>query len=559
MSSTYLSAELYGIGQLISQLKRFRVPAHQRDYSWTKAEVSQFASDVLDAMDSGAGDYFVGLVVLLTDESENGLWEVLDGQQRLATTSILLASIRDWLSQNGFIDDAAQIDSDFLAVRRLGGAISSRMTLNDANQPAFSQFVVSQAGDDQIREARERFGKGSSNRLLVDAVVHCRKFVSETARSAGERLEQQADKLFRLASYIESGVRVVTLKLGNADDAYVVFESLNYRGHELSALDLVKNHIFSLTPRTSSAVVNDYWQMLTDYVDASNADDFLRLFWISQFGRVQRRHLFRSIRDKYKSPELAIRLAQELAFSGRMYAALEDAESDVWAPFSLRVRERVGDLIVLRARQSRAVVFAGFGALGPNEFESMLGVLGTVTVRYQTVGKRRTGALEIACADAAYMLRENAGFFHVADMLLGICPSDGEFHTDFLSHVEHSASKAAYLLRQLELTYRQSMGITAHEFQLKDAIAIPLLSEKDIAEAALPKNWIGNWILIEPELAEELLTTNDSVVKEALIAKSGIQLTSRLSTERGISAIRLVARGDLLADIAVAAWPKAVQ
>lgn len=80
MSSAYLAAELYGLGQLISHLKRFRVPAHQRDYSWGRNEVRQFLDDIVGAMDDESSDYFVGLIVLLTVDSDQATWEVLDGQ-----------------------------------------------------------------------------------------------------------------------------------------------------------------------------------------------------------------------------------------------------------------------------------------------------------------------------------------------------------------------------------------------------------------------------------------------------------------------------------------------
>ena len=85
MSATYLNAEPSGIGELIQLKKRFRVPEHQRDYSWTEEEVSTFVEDILSAIRRNMGDYFVGLIVLIGPRG--GAWEILDGQQRLATTS----------------------------------------------------------------------------------------------------------------------------------------------------------------------------------------------------------------------------------------------------------------------------------------------------------------------------------------------------------------------------------------------------------------------------------------------------------------------------------------
>ena len=328
MSSSYLAAELYGIGQLISHLKRFTVPAHQRDFSWTREQVGQFLKDVVDAMEAGDSDYFVGLLVLLTTGDEATNWEILDGQQRLATTSILFSAIRFWLSENGFADDADQIESDFLAVRRLGGSSTQRMTLNVTNKEVFNEFVVDRKSFQQIKQTRATYARNTSNHLLIDAVWYCFDEIRSIAEEGGDNVQQKADRLFRLASFLELHVRVVSLKLASPDDAYIVFESLNYRGNELSALDLVKNYIFGLTRGDDRAKVGDSWSELTEYIDAANADDFLRLYWTSRFGRVQKRLLFYNIRQKFSAASDAVDLAANLATGAVTYSALEDHSSE---------------------------------------------------------------------------------------------------------------------------------------------------------------------------------------------------------------------------------------
>ena len=83
-----------GIGKLLSS-GHLRVPANQREYAWAEEHVEALCHDISDAIIEKKDAYFLGTVVLT--KSKDGYFEVVDGQQRLATTSMLFAVIRDML------------------------------------------------------------------------------------------------------------------------------------------------------------------------------------------------------------------------------------------------------------------------------------------------------------------------------------------------------------------------------------------------------------------------------------------------------------------------------
>jgi uncharacterized protein with ParB-like and HNH nuclease domain len=93
-TSTGLSFEERGIASALSH-RILRVPLNQRSYAWEKDEVSTLLDDLYRAFDAGEPIYFLGAIVLT--RGPNKQWEVADGQQRLATTSILIAAVRDYL------------------------------------------------------------------------------------------------------------------------------------------------------------------------------------------------------------------------------------------------------------------------------------------------------------------------------------------------------------------------------------------------------------------------------------------------------------------------------
>ncbi|MFQ5597837.1 MAG: DUF262 domain-containing protein [Nitrospiria bacterium] len=110
-----INSEQRTIGNLLGDRRHLRVPAYQRSFSWTKSEVSDLWDDLQGILYGDQDNYFLGSMVFIS--KSDGSLEVVDGQQRLATVSILLAAIRD-----GFqgIDDqqrADHIDMQYLCTR----------------------------------------------------------------------------------------------------------------------------------------------------------------------------------------------------------------------------------------------------------------------------------------------------------------------------------------------------------------------------------------------------------------------------------------------------------
>lgn len=93
-SATDFTFNALGLGSVL-KLHRLGVPLYQREYSWTEDVVTQLFSDLSKAKNEGQG-YFLGTVVTIPRIGSDKL-DVVDGQQRLTTTAILLAAIRDFI------------------------------------------------------------------------------------------------------------------------------------------------------------------------------------------------------------------------------------------------------------------------------------------------------------------------------------------------------------------------------------------------------------------------------------------------------------------------------
>ncbi len=138
-----------------------------------------------DAKDSGQSEYFVGLMVFKR-ESER-VYTILDGQQRLATTVIILAAIRSWLTARGFQDDFRQIQSDYIALRELGeDEMEPSLVLNQANNDAFVRHVVRESPVEDIKQELAALNRYDPNRALLEAALFCRARVDRIASEADD-------------------------------------------------------------------------------------------------------------------------------------------------------------------------------------------------------------------------------------------------------------------------------------------------------------------------------------------------------------------------------------
>ena len=133
--------EQLGIGSVLARYT-LTVPINQREYSWTQREVTDLFHDLAKAIRLNAPEYFLGTIVSIPRKP--GTLEVVDGQQRLATTAIFLAAVRDALA-NREADKliVERIENVFLsAIDASARKRVSRLTLNVTDATYFEGRVM---------------------------------------------------------------------------------------------------------------------------------------------------------------------------------------------------------------------------------------------------------------------------------------------------------------------------------------------------------------------------------------------------------------------------------
>ena len=326
MSASLFEAPTLGLGRLLNEGSRFTVPHHQRDYSWTEDELSQFFTDIEEARNNESEYYFIGLMVFMP--GEHGEYTILDGQQRMATAAILLSAIRTWLASHALSRDADQIQSMYIAQRELGeDELNPRLVLNEANNQVFYTYVVSERPSTDIEACLAKMKRHDPSRTLLEAALFCRKEIGKLAGHAPD-VATASKRLFSLVSYLREHVRVVRLVVPTEADAYTVFETLNDRGLDLTVLDLVKNYVFGKAgSKTRLADVKQQWTQMMATLTNVRGDDFLKAYWTSRHGRTQKAQLFPQIKSNHKTPDRIAEFSTDLLHTSEHYSALDSKQA----------------------------------------------------------------------------------------------------------------------------------------------------------------------------------------------------------------------------------------
>jgi uncharacterized protein with ParB-like and HNH nuclease domain len=147
MAADFFTTEKRTLGVVLSNTTPpLRVPEYQRDFSWEQRQITEFWNDLehFDQMYPGANingkEYFLGAAVFVNNQTYH---LILDGQQRLATATILLAVIRDKIREYK-MDAANQIQGSFISFQdHLTGEYLPKLQLNEYDRAFFRDSIQS--------------------------------------------------------------------------------------------------------------------------------------------------------------------------------------------------------------------------------------------------------------------------------------------------------------------------------------------------------------------------------------------------------------------------------
>ena len=229
----------------------FRIPGYQRPYAWTTEQAQELVEDLLGFMQGSGGavedmpPYFLGSIVLIKPESSPEA-DVVDGQQRLTTLTILLAAIR------ATVDDASASEVTPLIYEK-GSAIRGtkdrfRLALRERDREFFQTHVQREHGLSRLAQLTSELSDSQKNIKANAELYHARL---ETLPAA-ERL--------RLAQFVVTRCYLVVVATPDLDSAYRIFSVLNSRGLDLAPTDILKSEIIGAIPAAQRDHYTEKWE-----------------------------------------------------------------------------------------------------------------------------------------------------------------------------------------------------------------------------------------------------------------------------------------------------------
>lgn len=550
--------EQVGIGTALIR-NRLAVPLNQREYSWEESHVLDLFHDLANAIESSKSSYFLGTIVLT--RGEQGALEVADGQQRLATTTILLAAIRDYFEDRNDALLVQDLNQFLFTIVRETREFNPRLRLNVDDNEFFKNRILAKKGDPARRAIKPR----RPSHFLIE---HAAKLAEEHVLQI-IALHSDPNRIPRLntwVTYIQDSALVIVLKVPDDLNAYVMFETLNDRGLRTSQADLVKNHLFACADERLPEA-QQKWATMNGALETLDQDDitvtYLSHLIISMWGHVREREVFQMVKEKVAAKQQAIDFLDALAEGANEYVAIQTPTHPKWNTYHPNIREHIRTLLLLDVSPLRPLALAVSRRFNQRQTELAFRQFVFWSVRYLIAGIRSGRVVELIhniAQEVSAGRIVTAG--DLADRVPGILLTDPAFKAAFATARVTKNALARYYLRALELKVQ---GNTTPEFVPNESIVINLEHvlpehseegwpglDRAVVHAYLKR--LGNLVLLRAQ-ANNVIANSPFEEKRATLSASTFVLTQEVGQQTTWGPTGITNRQERLAELAVQVWP----
>lgn len=269
------------VADILFSSSLYRIPRYQRPYAWEEDHIVDFWND----LNTNPQSYFIGSFVFnFENHKMDNFIDIIDGQQRLLTITILMAVLRDIAKE---LDDnklSERIQRHCIAIEDFRGKQTYRILCGDTTKDFFEKYIQSNSvniSDSEPKNKEEKRIKNNYFSLKEKILNELNKYSAKS-----DKIEFIQDLWSRVQE-----IQVIWIKIESEENAYEIFETVNARGVELSVSDLLKNLIFKKIDSGKSSgkdIVKEKWLDIEENVRETNTEltKFIRYFWLSKYSFV---------------------------------------------------------------------------------------------------------------------------------------------------------------------------------------------------------------------------------------------------------------------------------
>lgn len=572
MSKMNIDASESTVQKAFSDKSTYTVPDYQRPYSWKKEQWIDFWTDLNSIPQDST--HFLGSIVLIKHETsfnELNKLEIVDGQQRLTTISLLLCAMRSQYNEKGDPNDIIDlIETEYLYER-------------DDNNNKHLKLSLSQFdGDDYENIIRGRENAVNDDSQLLGAL----KFFEDKVSGFS------IDELDELRGKLSKQMTIVIVRCDSAASAFRLFETLNNRGMELSAVDLMKNALLQTAtekyPGGSSSNqydnIRSQWEYLLQNVvhQIDQPNRFFRHFMMSRDqpdipGNVSSRKLYDVFSDviRHRLDREGITISEyinEMVDVSDTYMGIIDASIDEFGgKQSKKINSRLRNLNDIESSHSRTLILRSI-----EEFDDSTNMIETLRLLESFMTRWRVADLTTgASLDRIFSGLCSEAFDKpdpvemIRSKLKEEAPGDDEFEAKFFSSGFKRNAMTKYILDTIEREHYSSGGGKTYD---RASVDIEHIAPQAALSADKYKSWesvlsvteaeyknqyrnrIGNLTLLEESLNEKA-SANPFKQKQDQYRLSDFQMTEYVrSNYSEWNTQTIEGRSEELAEIAVDIW-----
>jgi uncharacterized protein with ParB-like and HNH nuclease domain len=544
------------ITELISATKRtFDIPVYQRNYVWKVEDCERLFEDVIEGIKHGTDHYFGNIVYYV--ESIDPItgyvrYILIDGQQRITSTMLLLAAVRDEEENDEIRENI------------------SKTYLKNENSADTLRIKLKQVETDRI--VYELIIDGRTEHVDTSSVIYrnYRKFRSLVKKAKLDNELTSSDLIQGIRHLNIIGIDLESNSIG-AESPQVIFESINATGEPLSTADLLRNFLLLEVGVDKQAdIYQNYWLIIERNIGNENISDFIRRYLTLKSTEdikkdTEYKAFKKSYKDYFTDAEEAIK---ELTHFSKYYRWIKNPESiSREKPKTAKTLQDLDDLRMLPATPAIMWLLekADNGEITFEDVNDTLDVIASWSFRARITNIISTGEIgTILTTKILELFKNKQSDEAYADYLWfelsnyrsrDIYPSDEVFMEAF-SHYDFYKSYRKYVQEKLSLATsndQTDVVLESIEHIMPQSIRQDKWPNISVSDHAEWVNTIGN--LAPLNMKDNLDNSNNSFEsKIENIKNSDWQITRNIDTDAGWGIETILARGEELAKIAATIW-----
>lgn len=303
-----MKASETSIQDLLEGTKQYVIPLFQRVYSWEKKDWETLWDDLMYLYELDVPrHHFIGSIVTSQATSvPEGVnkFLLIDGQQRITTIFILLASIRNHAISVRNDTLTAELENTLLFNAYKEGIDYYKLLPTQGDREAFEKIVRNQ---EKIAGSR-----------MTDAYLFFER-----------KLREKNPDLVKLKSLVTQRLSTVSIVLGQDDNPHLVFESLNAKGKPLTQSDLIRNYFMMKVPvGDQDSIFNEYWKPMQEGL-GDNLSEFVRHYLMKKGTEVRKNEVYFILKETGEGKNAVEYLANLATFSKYyMFVTTPQTEED---------------------------------------------------------------------------------------------------------------------------------------------------------------------------------------------------------------------------------------